>query len=150
MTVDRTGNVVITDRLNHALRTVSKVGAVSTLAGNRMPGHADGRGAVASFRYPTGVVLGANGDLHSRGVAGGGGAVIPCTLVLVAQSEYFQGLFLSDMQDAPRDLSGSHKVELEGVSAWVLRVLLRNLYTSEVPAGEDTGGSGGVAKGGKG
>mmetsp|Transcript_19543 Transcript_19543/g.28679 ORF Transcript_19543/g.28679 Transcript_19543/m.28679 type:complete len:109 (+) Transcript_19543:78-404(+) len=70
MTVDRTGSVVITDRLNHALRTVSKVGAVSTLAGNRMPGHADGRGAVASFRYPTGVVLGATGDLHPPGVAG--------------------------------------------------------------------------------
>jgi len=86
----------------------------------------------------------------SRCGAGGGGAVIPRTLVLVAHSECFQALFLSGMQDAPRDLSGSHKVELEGVSALVFRVMLRNLYTAEVPAGEDTGGSGGVAKGGKG
>jgi len=78
--------------------------------------------------------------------------------VLAAQSEYFRGLFLSGMQEARRELSGPHEVKLGGVSVAAFGVLLRNLYTAEVPAGEDAGGAaaakctngGKSGKGGKG
>jgi len=56
--------VVVVDRGNHALRTVSKAGAVvSTLAGNGEEGSPDGEGADAAFNDPFDVVLAANGDL---------------------------------------------------------------------------------------
>jgi len=78
--------------------------------------------------------------------------------VLAAQSEYFRGLFLSGMQEARRESSGPREVKLGGVSAAAFGVLLRNLYTAEVPAGEDAGGAGAATctnggkdgKGGKG
>jgi hypothetical protein len=45
--VDPAGNVVVVDLVNHALRLVSKAGAVSTLAGGGGAGFADGQGAAA-------------------------------------------------------------------------------------------------------
>ena len=47
ITVDPAGNVVVVDLVNHALRLVSKAGAVSTLAGGGGAGFADGQGAAA-------------------------------------------------------------------------------------------------------
>jgi len=75
--------------------------------------------------------------------------------VLAAQSKYFRGLFLSGMQEVRREPSGPHEVKLWGASAAAFVVLLRNLYTAEVPAGEDAGGAGAAkstdgGKGGKG
>jgi len=67
--------------------------------------------------------------------------------VLAAQSEYFRGLFLSGMLEARREPSGSHEVKLGGTSAAVFGVLLRNLYTAEVPNWEDSVRAG-AAKGG--
>ena len=74
MTVDRAGNVVVADSCNHAIRSVTKEGAVvSTLAGGRQEddeendgveaGFADGAGANARFNQPHGVVVAANGDI---------------------------------------------------------------------------------------
>jgi hypothetical protein len=68
--------------------------------------------------------------------------------VLAARSEYFRGLFKSGMQDG-----GTKEVRYEDVSASAFRVLLRFLYTGELPArgkgelmGQDgEGGSGGGA-----
>ena len=68
--------------------------------------------------------------------------------VLAARSEYFRGLFKSGMQDG-----GTKEVPYEDVSASAFRVLLRFLYTGELPArgsgelrGQDgEGGSGGRA-----
>jgi len=68
--------------------------------------------------------------------------------VLAARSEYFRGLFKSGMQDG-----GTKEVPYEDVSAYAFRVLLRFLYTGELPArgggglrGQDgEGGSGRVA-----
>ena len=76
LTVDRAGNVVVADRDNHAIRSVTKEGAVvSTLAGGRQEGDdeddgvdagfADGTGANARFNGPQGVVVAANGDILS-------------------------------------------------------------------------------------
>jgi sugar lactone lactonase YvrE len=68
LTVDRAGNVVVADSLNHVIRAVAKEGAVvSTLAGGRQAnvetGFADGPGANARFNGPQGVVVAANGDI---------------------------------------------------------------------------------------
>ena len=69
--------------------------------------------------------------------------------VLAAQSEYFRGLFKSGMQDG-----GTKEVCYEDVSASAFRVLLRFLYTGELPVwggearGEGGGGAGGSGGGG--
>jgi DNA-binding beta-propeller fold protein YncE len=74
LTVDRAGNVVVADWHNHAIRSVTKEGAVvSTLAGSRQEndeedatveaGFADGTGANACFNKPSFVVVAANGDI---------------------------------------------------------------------------------------
>jgi hypothetical protein len=82
ITVDPAGNVVVVDRGNHALRLVSKAGAVSTLAGGGGAGFADGQGAAARFNCPVSVVVTANGDYvmtdfdnHALRVVTPGGAV---------------------------------------------------------------------------
>jgi hypothetical protein len=81
--------------------------------------------------------------------------------VLAARSEYFRGLLLSGMQEGS---VGQQEIELGEVSARAFRVVLRHLYTAEVPAwgeaegaGNDAGGGGGASgragnggKGGKG
>jgi hypothetical protein len=64
LTVDRAGNVVVADYMSHAIRKVTKAGAVvSTLAGNGEAGFADGQGTDARFNNPYSVVVAANGDL---------------------------------------------------------------------------------------
>jgi sugar lactone lactonase YvrE len=76
LTVDRAGNVVVADYGNHAIRSVSKEGAVvSTLAGGRQEDDdenddendvevfADGQGQNARVKFPTSVVVAANGDI---------------------------------------------------------------------------------------
>ena len=60
--MDPAGNVVVVDSDNHALRLVSKAGAVSTLAGGGGAGFADGQGAAARLSDPASVVVTANGD----------------------------------------------------------------------------------------
>ena len=68
--------------------------------------------------------------------------------VLAARSEYFRGLLLSGMQEG----SEQQEIELGEVSARAFRVVLRHLYTAEVPAwgeaegaGNDAGGGGGAS-----
>jgi hypothetical protein len=82
ITMDPAGNVVVVDYRNHALRLVSKAGAVSTLAGGGGAGFADGQGAAARFNLPISVVVTANGDYvmtdfgnHELRVVTPGGAV---------------------------------------------------------------------------
>jgi hypothetical protein len=63
LTVDRAGSVVVVDFVSHAIRKVTKAGAVvSTLAGNGEAGFAEGQGADARFNKPHSVVVAANGD----------------------------------------------------------------------------------------
>ncbi len=78
--------------------------------------------------------------------------------VLAARSEYFRGLLLLGMQGG-RSEGGVQEIELGEVSAGALRVVLRYLYTAELPesgeggagAGEERGeggsGAGGVGSG---
>ena len=64
--------------------------------------------------------------------------------MLAARSEYFRGLIQSVMQAGKSESGGVQEIELGGVSAGALRVVLRYLYTAEVPeSGEGGAGAGG-------
>ncbi|MEH3087483.1 MAG: NHL repeat-containing protein [Xylophilus ampelinus] len=60
---DADGNVYVADYNNHRIRRIAPGGAVSTLAGDGVPGHADGPGSAARFSYPTDLVLDPRGGL---------------------------------------------------------------------------------------
>jgi sugar lactone lactonase YvrE len=63
--VDGSGTLYVVDTGNSIIRTITPAGVVGTLAGlARVVGTADGAGAVARFRSPTGIALGASGNLY--------------------------------------------------------------------------------------
>jgi len=62
--VDAEGTVFVGDCLNHRLRTVTRGGAVSTLAGSGNSQFADGQGTAASFNRPWGIVVDAEGNAY--------------------------------------------------------------------------------------
>jgi sugar lactone lactonase YvrE len=64
VTVDGAGNVYVADTGNHCIRVVSPDGQVSTLAGAKEPGYADGQGAEARFSFPAGIAVDAEGNLY--------------------------------------------------------------------------------------
>ncbi len=55
--IDRNGNVYVADSENHRIRKVNPNGQVSTLAGNGVPGFADGTRADAQFQDPRGIII---------------------------------------------------------------------------------------------
>ena len=61
--VDASGNIYVADTGNHLIRKITAVGVVSTFAGSRLQGSADGTGTAASFRYPSGVAVDASGNI---------------------------------------------------------------------------------------
>jgi sugar lactone lactonase YvrE len=63
LAVDAAGNVYVADSINNAIRKVTAAGDVSTLAGSSTAGSADGTGAAASFRQPSGIVIESTGNL---------------------------------------------------------------------------------------
>lgn len=63
--VDSDGVVYFTDTASHTVRRLSPDGTVTTIAGvAEEPGHADGTGMAARFNRPTGITLGADGNLY--------------------------------------------------------------------------------------
>ncbi len=66
LTSDGAGTLSVTDSQNHAIRQLdAQTGFVRTLAGNGAQGYADGVGAAASFRYPSGITRDRRtGDLY--------------------------------------------------------------------------------------
>ncbi len=61
--VDNSGNVFVADTGNHAIRRITRAGAVSTWAGNGVSGFIDGAGTTASFNAPSGVAVSSTGDV---------------------------------------------------------------------------------------
>ena len=63
--VDAVGNVYVADQRNHSIRRISRDGIVTTLAGTSgIPGSADGTGAAARFKFPTGVAVDRSGRVY--------------------------------------------------------------------------------------
>jgi sugar lactone lactonase YvrE len=61
--VDKTGNVFVADSYNDRVRLISPKGQVTTLAGAKGPGYADGPAATALFDTPCGVAVTADGSV---------------------------------------------------------------------------------------
>ena len=55
--LDGHGNLYVADTGNHAIRKLTRQGVVTTLAGDGMPGFADGVGGQARFNGPMGVAV---------------------------------------------------------------------------------------------
>lgn len=64
VTVDRQGNILVADTLNHKVRKISVDGTVSTLAGSGLQGFVDGEGVNARFNLPYGLVVDASGYVY--------------------------------------------------------------------------------------
>jgi sugar lactone lactonase YvrE len=64
ITLDGSGNILVADYLNHAIRKVTSTGVVTTLAGNGISGSANGTGNAATFSYPLGIAVAANGMIY--------------------------------------------------------------------------------------
>ena len=62
--VDAAGVVYVADTGNHRIRRVAADGAVTTLAGDGTPGHANGAGAQARFNAPRGVAVDNAGNVY--------------------------------------------------------------------------------------
>jgi sugar lactone lactonase YvrE len=63
--VDSSGNVYVGDTENHAIRKISPVRSVTTLAGlSGSSGSAEGTGSAAQFSYPSGVATDSSGNVY--------------------------------------------------------------------------------------
>jgi sugar lactone lactonase YvrE len=60
---DVTGVLYVAEHGNHAIRRIAPDGAVTTVAGNTLPGHLDGLAEVARFNAPGGIGIAADGTL---------------------------------------------------------------------------------------
>src|SRR5450759_4909281 len=62
--VDTAGIVYVADQNNHSIRKIDTAGNVTTLAGNGMPGSADGNGSAAQFYYPNNLAVDSAGIVY--------------------------------------------------------------------------------------
>lgn len=63
ITLDKEGNLYVTDAASHAIRQITPDGVVSTLAGGQHIGFGDGLGKDARFEWPTGISINSKGEL---------------------------------------------------------------------------------------
>ncbi|MGZ5441352.1 MAG: hypothetical protein ACXW4P_04610 [Thermoanaerobaculia bacterium] len=61
---DSGGNVYVADSRNHTIRKITPAGVVTTLAGQRLVGGADGTGSAARFNNPYGVAIDSGGNVY--------------------------------------------------------------------------------------
>ncbi|MBD2715103.1 hypothetical protein KBK19_08655 [Microvirga sp. STR05] len=63
--LDSQGNLYVTDSENHTIRKINSAGLVTTLVGTAgRKGISDGAGIQASFNYPHGIAVGADGTIY--------------------------------------------------------------------------------------
>ena len=63
LTVDLTGNVYVSDSLNHLIRKITSNGLVTTFAGSGLAGKTNGTGSASEFNYPYGIAVNSLGYL---------------------------------------------------------------------------------------
>lgn len=64
LAMDLSGDVLVADKNNHAIRRVTAAGVVTTLAGNGWGGLLNGPGQTAQFNTPTGVAVDSKGVIY--------------------------------------------------------------------------------------
>lgn len=64
LVVDASGIVYVADTFNHMVRKITPAGVVTTIAGTRASGNADGTGTAARFRLPHGIAVDSLGNLY--------------------------------------------------------------------------------------
>jgi serine/threonine-protein kinase len=62
--LDSIGNIYIADTYNNMIRKISLDGVVSTLAGKKVRGSANGKGTEASFSHPAGITVDREGNVY--------------------------------------------------------------------------------------
>ncbi|WP_081670981.1 T9SS type A sorting domain-containing protein [Sporocytophaga myxococcoides] len=62
--IDKDGNIFVADKGNNCIRKISPQGDVTTFAGSRVQGSANGIGIKASFYSPYGICIDASGNLY--------------------------------------------------------------------------------------
>ena len=63
LAIDATGHLYVADSNNHKIRKITPVGVVTTLAGTKTSGSADGTGTAAKFSYPQGLMVDLGGNV---------------------------------------------------------------------------------------
>jgi len=61
--IDKQGNLVVADRINHRIRIIAADGAITTVAGDGTSGYKDGAGATARFADPYGITVDHQGNI---------------------------------------------------------------------------------------
>jgi len=64
LTVDAGGNIYVADEGNNLVRKINQQGIVSTLAGDTVPGYANGLDNAASFNQPEGITVDSAGNIY--------------------------------------------------------------------------------------
>jgi DNA-binding beta-propeller fold protein YncE len=61
---DQAGNLYVADQGNNAIYKITTTGTVTILAGNGLPGYAEGTGSAARFYAPQGIAADAQGNVY--------------------------------------------------------------------------------------
>lgn len=61
--IDKEGNLVVADRINHRIRIIAADGTVTTIAGDGTSGYKDGAGDAARFADPYGITVDHQGNI---------------------------------------------------------------------------------------